>query len=199
MVNARAIIFILMLLISASSLRAMTITMSKKTPEGQFSRTYFIEDKEIKLRTNSNYFESFKGIAKFGLFEVEATETIKKKIKRLSELSEALKKINKTLGDKAPKYNPTGERIWYVIDGMNVNQFHPYYEDFGKILNEISMTEKLSDIETISVQRTKEGFELKQSNRNKNSTESLSKESCHTNSIGTKCTIKGRGYAFFPL
>lgn len=188
-----------MLLISASSLRAMTITMSKKTPEGQFSRTYFIEDKEIKLRTNSNYFESFKGIAKFGLFEVEATETIKKKIKRLSELSEALKKINKTLGDKAPKYNPTGERIWYVIDGMNVNQFHPYYEDFGKILNEISMTEKLSDIETISVQRTKEGFELKQSNRNKNSTESLSKESCHTNSIGTKCTIKGRGYAFFPL
>ncbi len=177
----------------------MTITMSKKTPEGQFSRTYFIEDEKIKLRTNSNYFESFKGEAKFGLFEVKTTDEVKKKIKKLRELSAALKKINQTLGDKAPKYNPAGERIWYVIDGMNVNQFHPYYDDFGKLLNEISKIEKLSDIETISVQRKKDGFELKQFNRNKSSTESLSKESCHTNSIGTKCTIKGRGYAFFPL
>lgn len=180
------------------SASALTITMSKKTPDGQFSRTYSIEEKSVRLRTNSNYFESFEGVAEFGLFEITNKDELKPQIKRIRELTEALKKINETLGDKGPKYNPQGERIWYVIEGMNVNQYHPYYQDFGKIVNQLMNQEKLSALQTIAVKRTEKGYLMKQSTGGEVKTSNLESSMCKGDSRGTKCTIKGKGYAFLP-
>ena len=157
-----------------------------------------MEKSEFLLKTNSNYFDSFDGEAKIGLFQIENKSKFKNELDQLKTLSNSLKKIEQQLGDKNLSYKPKGERVWFVLDGYTVNQFHPFYEELGEIVDKIFKAEVRSEKDILALKKSNNRYILK-SKKGKKSTEMrFDSSNCETQLSGIKCKLSGSRTFFLP-
>ena len=196
MAYARTVGFLCLLITSSSF--AFTLSMKKKNSKGLYSKTYFERDNKLFLKTNSNYFDSFDGKAKFGLFEIKNRSDLKAHLAKVNQLSKALEKVHERLGDKMPNYTPKDERVWFILDGRNINQYSPYYEEIGKIYDAISRREKLIDKDILSLERKKGNVFATQIKGKNSSIIDADLMTCSNENPGLRCEIKEKGIGFFP-